>query len=271
MILDLQYGIDYNLEQITPKKFRVVILDNSKLMTDSKLILNLDKNIVQSINNIKLSGELLGKEFEIIKIPTLVPTDYISYYKFDGNTLDETGNYNATNNGATLTEGVKGLPNTAYSFNGIDNFMQIPIGNISPEKTYSIWVKLLVIKNSSIITYTDSSMGDHSVSDDLRIIGSRFRIYTFDGSVKEYEHNSDIILNDWYHVVVTIKNNSEMKLFVNGEYSGSVLIGTKWASGDRHLIGRSGVGYLNGLLDNIRIYDRVLTQEEITTIYNYER
>jgi hypothetical protein len=66
MILDLQYGIDYTLEQITPKKFRVVILDNYKLDTGSKLILNLDKNIVQSIANIKLSGELLGKEFDVI-------------------------------------------------------------------------------------------------------------------------------------------------------------------------------------------------------------
>jgi hypothetical protein len=69
MILDLQYGTDYTLEQINPKEFRVVILDNSKLITSSKLILTLDKNVVQTVNNIKLSGELLGKEFDIIIKP----------------------------------------------------------------------------------------------------------------------------------------------------------------------------------------------------------
>ena len=69
MILDLQYGIDYTLEQINPKEFRVVILDNSKLITSSKLILTLDKNVVQTVNNIKLSGELLGKEFDVVNKP----------------------------------------------------------------------------------------------------------------------------------------------------------------------------------------------------------
>ena len=42
----------------------------------------------------------------------------VSWYKFDGDITDEEGNNTATNTGATLTTGVLGITDTAYSFDG---------------------------------------------------------------------------------------------------------------------------------------------------------
>src|SRR5688500_15819882 len=50
----------------------------------------------------------------------------VAYYPFNGNANDESGNgNNPIFNNATLTIGRTGLLNTAYYFNGIDNYMQI--------------------------------------------------------------------------------------------------------------------------------------------------
>ena len=50
----------------------------------------------------------------------------VAYYPFNGNADDASGNgNNAIFNNATLTTDRFGVPNSAYYFNGIDNYMQI--------------------------------------------------------------------------------------------------------------------------------------------------
>ena len=51
----------------------------------------------------------------------------MAYYPFNGDATDASGNgNNAVFNNATLTDDYKGNPNSAYYFNGVDNYMQIP-------------------------------------------------------------------------------------------------------------------------------------------------
>ncbi|HRS19302.1 MAG TPA: hypothetical protein P5243_07345 [Bacteroidales bacterium] len=70
--------------------------------------------------------------------------NHIFYLPFNGNTLDETGNgNNAVNHGATLTTDRFGNQNSAYEFDGIDDFMQItPVSDLSSVGDYSIslWI-----------------------------------------------------------------------------------------------------------------------------------
>jgi hypothetical protein len=84
-----------------------------------------------------------------------VVADYIAYYKFDGNTNDETGNYPLTNVGATLTSGVKGVSNTAYNFDGVNDYMyydefgfllQTPVPKTHSHAKYKIKLKYLLAK-----------------------------------------------------------------------------------------------------------------------------
>jgi len=52
--------------------------------------------------------------------------NHIFYLPFNVNTLDETGNgNNAVNHWATLTTERFGNENSAYEFDGIDDYMQI--------------------------------------------------------------------------------------------------------------------------------------------------
>ncbi len=51
----------------------------------------------------------------------------VAYYPFNGNANDASGNgNNAVFNNATLTSDRLGVPNSAYYFNGVDNYIRIP-------------------------------------------------------------------------------------------------------------------------------------------------
>ena len=69
----------------------------------------------------------------------------VAYYPFNGNANDASGNgNNAIFNNATLTLDYYGKPNSAYHFNGVDNYIEIPNSNsLNTGNAISIcaWVK----------------------------------------------------------------------------------------------------------------------------------
>lgn len=76
----------------------------------------------------------------------------------------------------------------------------------------------------------------------------------------------------WYHLAATYDHpNSTVKLYLNGALVGTTLtlsvpkVDTKavWLGADPF-----GLDYLRGRLDDVRLYSRVLSPAEITTLYN---
>jgi len=70
----------------------------------------------------------------------------------------------------------------------------------------------------------------------------------------------------WYHVAFTAIDGSTMKIFVNGKEVGSGTAGTGHWSGGYTTIGDLRPGrkiHFNGSIDDVRIYDRALSAEEI--------
>ena len=211
--------------------------------------------------------------------------DYIAYYKFDGDTLDETENYNATNYGATLTEGVTGKANTAYYFDGNNaNPKRIDTGARFNFTAFSLscWIKLSAYTHSNIIVQ-GASFGGYNTSTDFAIAccdsGAK-QIYTGvnDGSGANIR-SDDLVLDIWYNVVMTWGVGVGRKLYIDGEFVGgnSTANAISFKNNLNCRIGAwdwSGWGSkypFEGSIDNVRIYDRALSQEEITGIYQAEQ
>jgi hypothetical protein len=86
---------------------------------------------------------------------------------------------------------------------------------------------------------------------------------------------SDFLQNQWYHIVVTFDNAGPMAIYINGdiaqesynEWNSSVSIRD---SKQPLNIGRRPDGnyYFNGIMDDIRIYNRTLSYDEIQEIFN---
>ncbi len=85
------------------------------------------------------------------QVPAYVPhASLMAWFPFTGNAIDSTYNgHDGTVNGCTMATGRFGVPNTAYRFNGINNYIFIPAGvfvkersvDITASLTISAWVK----------------------------------------------------------------------------------------------------------------------------------
>jgi hypothetical protein len=83
-------------------------------------------------------------------------------------------------------------------------------------------------------------------------------------------------INTWYFIVFTIDTDGSVKIYMNASEVGSSTLSsgnrlTDLTDGWAMHIGRiTNVtpSYLNGKMDNFMVFDRVLTQPEITWLYN---
>jgi hypothetical protein len=223
-------------------------------------------------------------------LPTYVPTNgLVGYWPFCGNANDESGNSNnGTVNGATLTTDRFGNTNQSYNFNGINQYITIPpAANQNTSSSYSIsfWI--------SANDTTAKAQGNEVISDrNSTSFPFRYRMNfnisspccandtTILGTCGTSSCN-DILSslptpNTWYNFVLTYDGASQtLKGYKNG-----VLLGSKsnvpFQTGNRQInIGRSispdfpsGIAYYNGKVDDIGLWNRALTQQEINNLYN---
>jgi hypothetical protein len=214
-------------------------------------------------------------------VPNYVPTNgLVGWWPFNGNANDESGNgNNGTVNGATLTADRNGKANCAYDFNGINQFISInnsnSIQNIDTI-SLSIWLRvrnyynwggnsyfpiLCKTNNSSYFGYYNVEFNPSGPNSFINMRGS---------------YNADFKkdLETWYHLVV-VNNQSNVKYYINGKSIGTFNCvnqagGIGLAKNLPLEIGRDVAGapkYSNGQLDDIAIYKRALTQQEITALY----
>ena len=224
-------------------------------------------------------------------LPANVPTTgLVGYWPFCGNANDESGNgNNGTNNGATLTADRFGNANSAYNFDGINDLISIPDSNalsITNNITMSAWVYVnsdsqnyhsILYKrlngnwsyNLSLSYYFGPGGSPSEVN---KVFSGRRNNF---GAQLEYKFsNEPVVFGQWFHITVKIENNV-ITFYKNGIDMGFNLYGNQFTipminQAIGLTIGSNGDGgeWFNGKLDDIGIWNRALTQEEITNLYN---
>jgi hypothetical protein len=106
----------------------------------------------------------------------------------------------------------------------------------------------------------------------LGINNNRVAVYWHDGSSNvEWTGGPDLSDGQWYHAAVTY-DGSDIRLYLDGSEKGSFSESSMSASSTSTniQIGRQGAGLrcFDGLLDDVRIYHRALTEDEIQAIYD---
>jgi hypothetical protein len=187
-----------------------------------------------------------------------------THWKFDetsGTTAnDSTGNNHAgTVFGATWS--TSGKMDGALDFDGVNDYVSAPF-IVNPYKeffTATAWVKL-ASGTVQLILQQDGTNGRHWL---YRSSSGKLGTYL---SGTALETTGTILVGAWTFVAVTY-DTSTVKLFLNGTLAASSTRTLDSASGSM-LIGKSKTGqYRNGLIDNMRIYDRRLTENEILDMY----
>jgi len=205
----------------------------------------------------------------------------IAYYPFNGNANDESGNgLNGTANGASLTTDRFGNENSAYSFDGINDKIEIQhsdLLNLSSGFSFSVWIKA-----SSWGTYGyarilakmgvsgDSDGYDLKLNNNTNNFVNSINCGVHSGATYFICYGPDncISLNEYYHIVATYDRNT-FRLYVNNnlvtEEFTNQIIGTNTHS---LTIGYYPTRLYSGIIDDIRIYDGALTESDIQTLYH---
>ena len=236
-------------------------------------------------NEMKNSIFMLVMMFLITSNAQATLTDgLVSYYPFNSNANDATGNnHNGTVHGATLTTDRFGNLNSAYSFDGVNDYIRIPddpqLDGMN-SLTLSVWVKInggtqeteILNKYVHGPPHSDSSYNIGIDSGPLAV----FQYATNDDSVIKIS-NDPLPIEPWHHIV-GVYTGVGGSLFVDGSIvalsrddpdsagplnsiTADLLIGCGEGGG-------SLVRFFAGEIDDVCIYNRALSPEEISELYN---
>lgn len=210
----------------------------------------------------------------------------VAHYPFDGDTLDASGNgHDGVLVGATLTTDRFGNPDKAYFFDGI-NADRIVIPNdpaLSPAQLSLVaWIKPVEsAHNSQIIIHNFSAIGIYGGYEiafrypEKRIV---FGLYRSQPDYSWVDIDFNFVADNW-HLLVGTYDGQTMRLYVDGVPLGTIVNTQGYVESiqDSMTIGiNSHIHYLEpnhyfaGSIDDIRIYNRALSPEEIQQIYSIQ-
>lgn len=216
----------------------------------------------------------------------------VGWWTFDGknmtqNAVDSSGSGNTGYlTGFTSTTTVPGKVGQGLQFDGSNDY--VSVGSASSldgiaQLTYSAWV------------YSTSTPGSFP-SGVYSVFGKRYKGFYLSNSASPAAVSlyiggtvnltlycaTSIALNKWYHIVVTwdgTLNNAPGTIFyINGiSCSAAGAAGSGSIVDDSAQIGVIGflggglTGYFKGMIDDVRVYNRVLSATEILQLYNIGR
>jgi hypothetical protein len=223
-------------------------------------------------------------------VPSYVPTNgMVGWWPFNGNANDESGNgNNGVSFNATADSNRLNQQNKSLYFNGTNSGVELP-GNVLPltNGSYSInaWFKL---------TTSTSQLNGHTIFDDRDSTvwnsKGRYIIELAPVPVESFYQMSDVgpriysnsmPSNTWVNITCVYNSIAQkMFLFKNGAVVDSAVCTSNWfLSGNRKIqIGRcqspiryNGINYFTshwkGQIDDIGIWNRALSPQEITALY----
>ena len=197
----------------------------------------------------------------------------VAYYPFDNDFNDKSGN----NYNGKITEAVLvGSKNKACFLNGGNSFIEV--SGIEPLKsvkqlTISCWINPFAAKpwDSWISKANENANNSQWRLSFSEKCATQAELTFYNTDWVGYDCNFKFDMRKWYHIVYLI-NNIEHKasIYINGENIKSFTISEIKPSNGPLLMGyqKDDWTHFNGMLDEVIIYNRILSEKEILVLYN---
>jgi hypothetical protein len=213
-------------------------------------------------------------------VPLDITDGLVGWWKLNGNANDSAGTGNGTVVGAALTMGQNSTLNTAYSFNGTSNEISMPdTAALSPTSliTVTAWAKTDTVPTAVAgIVSKDVSVGIGNPPYDLELVTGGAPLFR---AVNPSNVAGNVTcagvtaaINTWYFLAGTY-DGTTVRMYVDGTACSNT---TSLSGGIADTTGLLRIGqqkngnnrWFDGDIDDVRIYNRVLTPTEIQTVYN---
>jgi len=202
----------------------------------------------------------------------------VGWWTFDGkNThwdtattddLSGNGNTGALISMSTSSTPIAGKIGQALKFDGVNDGVSTPYDIGTGDISVCAWINPTdlsaaypIIDNTQFQFFTNNQNG-----------------VEYDGpTVTEAVSSINVInINSWQHVCLSLSSGDVANIYVNGILSGSAnqIVGTRNTSVFNTSIGIYGTlagGFFPGSIDDVRIYSRILSAQEINRLYNLGR
>src|SRR4030042_231452 len=232
----------------------------------------------------------------LILTAQLADSIIIAYYPFNGNANDESGNgNNGTVYGASLTtDSFNSNVESVYYFDGIDDYIEIGILPELAENfnsfSLSFWIKSGsdVSQWSSLIRSVNNAAFGMTFGLDFHRNGSDFQFgkLSFDTRSDDNKFFSfivdapEIFNNQWHHIVYNLEDisNNKASVYIDGESKNITYRTTQGPTDYTQFDNPFALGagnargiiekFYKGSLDDFRICNRVLSENEIDSLYH---
>lgn len=208
----------------------------------------------------------------------------IAYYPMDGNAQDLSGNGNhgTPMNGTSLTADRFGNPNSAYQFDGVDDYIELlpNSANFKSPLPLSVAFWIYLSGNANHFPFNNDEAED--IYEGLFIgFSSQVGINIGDGgspgpfSRRSKLGTTALALGTWYHLALIVRGPLDMDIYINGKQDCGTYHGTGgpmvYSASNSGNLGRADTNngqttpwhHLFGILDELRYYNRALTVAEI--------
>jgi uncharacterized protein (TIGR02145 family) len=205
----------------------------------------------------------------------------VAYYPFNGNANDASGNgNNGTVNGAILSNDRFGNTNSAYNFNGTTDIINCG-HNSSLQLTNSLTISTWFRSNGSSINgeyliSKTTTPGNYEYCIAVVDLQSVSQLLAAVGGTNFVEAGIGInpTINIWHHVAATFNFPGYLIIYYDGTYVDSTVTTGAILPTAQDLVigcirpsGEPTIRYFTGDIDDIRIYNRALTDCEISQLY----
>jgi len=230
------------------------------------------------------AGQSDTKQIKVIVDPTCVPvcnttgtggsfnwTGIAHYYTGDSTLKDLIGHKDFLT--PLNSEGfANGIINKGFYVNGNNQYYLFPNNTFNPTEdfTISMWFKADVLTGGRAFLYNNSG------AIIIEISGNGIRSFT--NGANNITGTTGLSPSTWYHVLLIYKKGVTQSLYINNNLEGYILIPPNLIYGTTQIqsIGAYGTTndgtsfnyFFTGVIDEIALFNRAITQEERAALYN---
>jgi hypothetical protein len=219
----------------------------------------------------------------------------VAWYPFNGNAQDESGNgHHGKVNGATLCKDRKGKDDSAYNFDGVDDFIRIANSDFMNPSSISISCWYAGTKSfegggtNVLVQKPYLSHKPPFYQWQLAIGGDKYPNYkgkflfatnAMNTGQSVFFMGKEKVINVWNHLISIVDARAQKcKICLNGQVM-SQYFWPDYKMGSYQtdiFIAKHGnitgtKTYTPGEIDDVRLYDRALSKEEISSLYQLEK
>jgi hypothetical protein len=216
----------------------------------------------------------------------------VSYYKLDGSlgyAYDSNRTYDASFLGTGVLQNQLGKVNTSFTFNSSSAGIDCSSGNrnlnfgTTQNFSISFWMKSASTNTADAWVISKKKQTGAGI-----LIGVEFGLpYVFlhdpstvDNNITQIHfYGTPVVVNEnWHHLILTVQRDSSVRLYVNGvldkDISMNQLTGTLTSAASFTIGRRSSTTttpnaiYYNGAVDEVGVWNRVLSATEVSTLYS---